>query len=181
MFFSTLLWILLLFSSASASLQYILDSMENTRATLDNQAVFQMDFWGQQAISDWEAGDIVEIFNTFPTLFFPQPMELREGLPIVVPKLRIKNITRNSENTAHLIFLPTLGSLRIISVDLPNHTVTLSDATDWIIDSDDAELLNLWNTGDYILVGHNVGLHSSIFESILLNGNQQALIRAQRQ
>ena len=175
------LWGLLFFSSASALPLYTLDSMENTQVTFDNQAVFQMDFLDQQAIFDWTTGDVLEIFNTFPALLFPVSTQLRNGLSIVIPTVRIKNITRNSEILARLTSIPALGSLKIASVDFPSRSITLSDATDWSICPDDEDLLNLWGLNDYVLVGHNIGLKSSIFECVLLNANQQALIRAHQQ
>src|SRR5690242_16988028 len=111
--FFRLLCLFLFFSSAHATPQYALADTNMTQITFDNQAVFQTDIFHEQAMSDWIAGDILELSHGFSSVDFLMATQLRDDLLILVPKVQITNTTRNSKIPAHLLLVTGLGILSV--------------------------------------------------------------------
>ncbi len=162
---------------ASVIPQYQLSSIDHSTITFTNQAEFLVGTFNWWRLSEWDSGDQLKIVSHFFPVF-PPAFEKPGAITMIFPTFCIKNLTKGSQVEAHLITLPQVGSLRIVSVDAQAGQVVLSDSSVWNIFPEDKRFLFFWDVNDFILIGQNTDPRSPSYDAILFNASKQNFAEA---
>ncbi len=153
---------------ASTIPEYPINAMSGTSLTMSNAATFTLNSIYSGIAANWVGGDNVIFYQT-DLPFFPASISIENNLPVFEPMVYIVNVDVGTTAVGFVESPPTISPVIIQTINPFLGTIILSDFTTWNVRPSDQSLFSIWQIGDAVMIGENLGSDRSSYDAILLN------------
>jgi len=155
---------LLFLAQTLSANSYEIQSIVGTTITLSNNAAFKMAYGFMTPIT-WEAGQFVEFASFQDPNQFPIHVESINGQFVVSPLFLLRNESETIAYYQPSEIVPDPNTPAIISIDLPNRILTLSDSTQWAYPEEEGYFVKSWEINDLLMIGKGDASFSILFDT----------------